>query len=322
MSRLTATIVEGGGQAPLSLDFSDFPGIPGFTGASWAIVGGVAVNIPTLGTESLSNGNMETGSPPTGWDTITATPASVADERTGGTGTKALQVTLASGNYGTVYQAIATTIGKFHELTFWAKKGSATAGYQTTPGSVLGVDFFPADVAWTQYKTHYLATAAAPQIRVGCYDAGTTLYDDFSDKEIIGVFAGFSFAQKFITVKGALTLAELNTFEGVFLAGNTAAPVSGVFAVGFLYAAGYIRLVLYKLVNNTYTVLATNDVAYVAGAFIEIRRTANTTFQSWYNNTQVGTDQTVSDSAIINNTYVGMLSTGGSGNSIGSFFLL
>jgi len=51
----------------------------------WTINGGILSVAPVLGSEELSNANMEAGNPPTGWDAAGgATLSAVADERTGG----------------------------------------------------------------------------------------------------------------------------------------------------------------------------------------------------------------------------------------------
>lgn len=65
-------------------------------------------------------------------------------------------------------------------------------------------------------------------------------------------------------------------------------------------------------------ILATG--VYVDGAPIEIRNSATNTFQLWFNNAQVGTDQTISDASIVQNAYYGVFDTNG-GNSLDSFFV-
>ena len=68
---------------------------------------------------------------------------------------------------------------------------------------------------------------------------------------------------------------------------------------------------LVKYVGATRTeVIAPTAVTYVAGRSIEIRRLSWTnTFQLFYNGTQVGANQTISDPEIINNGYFGTFSS-------------
>jgi len=77
-----------------------------------------------------------------------------------------------------------------------------------------------------------------------------------------------------------------------------------------------------KLVGSVWTkLIGVTTATYAADADIEIRRlTGTNTFQLWYNDSQVGANQTISDTEIINNKYFGLLSTGES-NSFDAFFL-
>lgn len=69
------------------------------------------------------------------------------------------------------------------------------------------------------------------------------------------------------------------------------------------------RVTLQKIVGGTATTLISfTGVTFSANALLEIRRTANTTFQLWYNGVQVGTDQTIADSGILSNSYHGLKS--------------
>jgi hypothetical protein len=72
-----------------------------------------------------------------------------------------------------------------------------------------------------------------------------------------------------------------------------------------------------KCVSGVYTNLITAVSTFVADAAIEIRRPSGNTFQLFYNNVQVTTNQTVADATIINNLRYGTFSTD-SGNKITS----
>lgn len=76
---------------------------------------------------------------------------------------------------------------------------------------------------------------------------------------------------------------------------------------------------LTKCVAGTYTELISQSVAYVAGAFVEVRRLAGTdTWQLFYNGAQVGNNQTISDAGIVGNTLHGYFNTY-SGNVLSEF---
>lgn len=69
------------------------------------------------------------------------------------------------------------------------------------------------------------------------------------------------------------------------------------------------RLTLSKQVNGvSATLIAATTVSFVSNALLELRRTGPTTYQIWYNGSQVGTDQTISDVEFAANPYYGMTS--------------
>lgn len=73
--------------------------------------------------------------------------------------------------------------------------------------------------------------------------------------------------------------------------------------------------VLEKLINGVWTTLINVVTAYVAGASIKINRNG-TTYQLWYNGTQVGSNTTISDGGL--GTLHGLFSTYG-GNTFDTF---
>jgi len=67
-------------------------------------------------------------------------------------------------------------------------------------------------------------------------------------------------------------------------------------------------LQLIKMVNGVYTTLISGSVNWVSGAELRVIKDG-TTYSVYYNNTLVGTSQTISDASIINNTRHGLFST-------------
>lgn len=92
------------------------------------------------------------------------------------------------------------------------------------------------------------------------------------------------------------------------------------FVIGIRDGSGNVNLT--KCVAGVYTNLISISSAFVADAAIEIRRPSGNTFQLWYGGSQVGTDQTISDTAIADNSapYYGAFSTY-SGNTFTQFTL-
>jgi hypothetical protein len=80
------------------------------------------------------------------------------------------------------------------------------------------------------------------------------------------------------------------------------------------YHRGDGKVYLDKYVGGTRTNLIATTAAYVAGATVRVVKNG-TTYQLFYNNVQIGTDQTISDAGIISNTIHGLFSTY-SGNTL------
>lgn len=84
-----------------------------------------------FGPELVSNGDMEAGSPPTGWswNAVLSTLSSVADPRTGSGGSKSLDVAITTGQtYGSAYVTpSAIQVGNKYRLSFWSKMYSGAS---------------------------------------------------------------------------------------------------------------------------------------------------------------------------------------------------
>jgi len=147
----------------------------------------------TLGSNKATNGNMETGDPPTGWDATNATPDGVADERDGGTGAQSIDV-VSSAAYGRVSRVLYTiTVGKLYKVSLWHKNLSGGHGCYRLglpyPATMLSVENL-SDAAWTQ-KTGYLVATSAALGEVFLYSSFTdytvgdnSRFDDVSTKEV------------------------------------------------------------------------------------------------------------------------------------------
>ena len=101
---------------------------------------------------------------------------------------------------------------------------------------------------------------------------------------------------------------------------STSSPLNYLLALVTLDKNGYQYATLHKVVNGVLTTLITNTyAAFVAGAYLEVRCDGNT-ISLWYNNVQVGANQTVNDAGILNNKIHGVFSTDG-GNKLNRFFV-
>ncbi len=110
------------------------------------------------------NGNMETGDPPTGWSVDNgSTLSSVADERTGGSGSKSMNAVRGTASRASHIDIATSSTGKLYKASGWGKNGTAAAeiylaattrfcqgagtwtfgsGYRTSLTSIMSVDLY------------------------------------------------------------------------------------------------------------------------------------------------------------------------------------
>lgn len=82
----------------------------------------------TYGSTKVSNGGMETGDPPTGWSGNATTPASQAEERTGGAGSASMKIAgTGAGNFPYGYQALSLDAGKMYAHEVWMRREDSTS---------------------------------------------------------------------------------------------------------------------------------------------------------------------------------------------------
>lgn len=310
----------------LTFTFSEYAdgALPaGLAGATWAISGGKAINTPSLGSELLTNGNMETGSPPTGWST-TGAITSVADERTGGAGSTSLNLN----NNGTigriVYQTQTSANHKWHVFNAWGKgisgkrlainisNGAFTA--LNDSGRAAYADWANLIISARSNSTSTMALMG------GDTSSGTDecRMDDASLKAVddAALFATLDagFADATCRANG-ITQAQYTQFGVVLNLDSASSPAN--FVVGY-YHRGQGKVRLDKCVAGVYTNLVDVTTTYVAGSEVKVVK-SGTTYQIFYNDVQKGTDQTISDAGIVDNTMHGLFSTGG-GGAVDAFF--
>ena len=135
--------------------------------------GGAVGGGEALGADLVTNGNMETGSPPTGYSSTEASMASVADERTGGSGTKSISIAYIS-IIGRVYPTFtAPGVGSIVKLSCWGKFVAGSGGVIYGGGSTLTYTS-----SWSN-KTGYSTGAAGWFLQLRANTGSTDIrYDD------------------------------------------------------------------------------------------------------------------------------------------------
>lgn len=284
---------------PYSVDFSQSASLPnGWVGSAAAISGGKLVITPNKGADLITNGNFAawTADNPDSWtvtETVTQNPAGQA------------QITTAGPLAGLRQQVLAQ--GKWYEIALDCTARVSGALIVTDFASVRFISTVDSVATYvgTGVDTH-VTTHSVFIKRVGACDV---TIDNVVTKRLTDADL-FTYYNQAISNVGSIKAGWVigaNRRSGVIGWWDKAAPLANCIVA---VHDGIANCQLIKYVGTTPAVLIDNTTTnYVSGRSVEIRKTAATTFQLWYNDAQIGTDQTVSDAAIINNQYFGVFGT-------------
>lgn len=291
---------------------------PVFTGATWAISGGALRNTPGLGSELITNGNMETGDPPTGWSAAGgATPTGVADERTGGAGAQALNIARGTSDTGAQRSTSSGQVG-WHRGQAWCKNIDATGLSLTLLVAGNSQSVVTNAVAWNQHQATVLVSPAAA-ITARCSIQGSAgnqgRFDDYSVKKIAA-------ADLFVTVEGkadfdlvAPAMPELppGMQAGAVICLDNATTPTEYVVVFFFYnpADGTSTIKVVQYSGAAFTVLASTATSYAPNKHLSLKKSGDQ-LKVFYGTddfrTQVGAAVTL-DAAVVGNTRHGLFST-------------
>jgi len=270
-----------------------------------------------LGPELLSNGNMESGDPPTAWTAANGGVTSgAADERPGGVGVQSLRVTNSAADTGRATQIIVIPASTWLLVSGYLRNGTGGAELyvaninNNTP--IMTVNGLGG--GWV--GPLYLSGITDGNITVICKVTTSTVghtgqWDDLSVRAI----DNRSLFTTPASVIGDLTISADVTIYGWL--GVSPKLQAGVFcsldslSLPRNYVSAYVdgtRAHLIKVVNGLYSNVISAVVAYAAGKTISIVK-SGTTYQLFYDGTQVGVDSTIADAGIVNNTWCGKFST-------------
>lgn len=312
----------------------------GWTNNTWTIASNKAINVPTLGAELLTDPGLEANYTAGKCDTLSKTGLPVlAQSADSHGGTKAQQFTAVANGNLVKWPVVIPTKHKWYSFKVWGKRtaGTSLTGViyisQTgglpfnTPASSFGSG------TYTQEVVSLLATSTntldLPALaEQGSSGFSTYISDDGSLKAITDgdVYALRDVSQANVAVKvmppGVWSSFADSTYFGVVVRADALANPSN-YIVAFLKrrqnSSTQGTISLFKRVGETYTLLISNMVVTLANnAYLEIRANGSTV-SLWYNNIQVGTNQTVSDGAILNNTIHGLASAGS--NTVDDFII-
>jgi hypothetical protein len=161
-----------------------------------------------LGDELVTNGNMETGDPPTGWTSVNATLSSVSDERTGGGGTKSINV-LRTGGSASAGQTLTVANNSLLKYSVWDKsvEGTNTAMvYLGTADLVTDriLNTVNSKTTWINATGYFSATVVNPSLLLysSITNSASTRFDDISFKQVT---APSSSGATIVSAKGGTT---------------------------------------------------------------------------------------------------------------------
>lgn len=297
-----------------------------FTGATWAIASGKLINTPTLGSNLLVNGDMETGNPPTGWDNDSSTILTGdADVRPGSAGVQSLKAVYNTDR--TFYKIFSVSAIGWHRQDSWVKNISA--------------DFI----------TRILGTAAAGALRSGNYGAlSATEWTSYANCDLFPTENGFTVrfdvnshlndAALFddITIKKISDNTLFSTVNIGLSSVNISAPSAGSSTIphGIVlcvdnpanptqYVAAFIdygMAFIYQVKAGVYTALLGATALTMDAAKHFSAQLNGTTLSLYYGatdfGTKIGTDVTV-DAAVALNKNHGLFSTISSNQFSGIF---
>jgi hypothetical protein len=326
---LPVMMAGGGFTLPYSVDFSALadgalPSI--WEGAAWRVESGKATNTVTEGNELLTDGALENWTSPTNatsWTEQVAGSSTVNQETTivyGGSSAARLDVDASNSN-ANLYQF--TTSPARSWFICRARARSSAASGKTGRFSLSGA-VFTADCALTDEFQLFerKGQSAGANVYVGfprLAAASSSIYvDNISGKLLTfaDMVATIHPTLALVSVRAAWRLAAYGQGGVIACCDKRAAPTNYVDA-WVDRGTGYAHM--QKCTGGTIAPLISNAAfTYVEGAVVEIRHPTPTKFQFFYNNTQIGTDQTVEDASIVSNKIHGIFSTGGS--QLDSFF--
>lgn len=255
-----------------------------WTGSTWSVSGGKAINTPGVGSNVVVNGGFDAD---TNWT-----------KQTGWSISGGLAV-FVSGATGFVFQN-ALVSGNWYAVTYTASGYSGSGAYQVEFGTTtnLGVG--------RTANGSYVDTGRSNGVSAGFRGASTVniSLDDvsFQALTLADLFASVLCSTPDVLADVAITLTAGTQAGLVLNLDSTSSPANFVIA----YHDG-TNCKLEKCVAGTYTTVVTASATYSANAVLRVSK-IGTAYRLYYNNALVGSG-TISDAGIVNNARHGLFST-------------
>lgn len=267
--------------------------------------------------------------------TKSGSPTLTQDVITPHAGLSAQSFKAAVANNSVRYANVTPVVQKWYEFGIWGKRtAGATATAHATLDQVGGMpaqstNLLPFDSAVYQLRRHVKRSASSASfVPYAILESGASGFSDYTvdDAYLRQVVENTMFGLR--NMPGATVWKARYTYDMLGIAGVVAKANSESSPSSFLVAYYWYRsgvdlcyCVLDKYVNGVCVNLIatwTNQPGAGGGhaplntQWLEIRNPAGNVYQLFHKDVQIGTDQTVNDPEIINNTCGGVISTGGS----------
>lgn len=290
-----------------------------WTGATWSVSDGKAVNTPTVtGSELLTNGGFDTNT--TGW--TPQAEGSISSVPGGVSGNCCYHTGASQRNF---YQKITSTVGLWYEFSFYHKNGTskgmanfATNDY-SSGGSGLSYRDEINDADWGLSKITQRATTTT----LTCYasvassnSTGNTYYDIMSLLQINSADLFASVQLSTDNIYSSVNIYRLAGVQSGLVIGLDSTTNPLYFIIIYIdnnYTTTYIKVD--ECVNGVYTAKSSTAITYSAGATLTVVKESSTLLRVFYNNAAVGSAVAVTSNT---NTLHGLFSTN-SNNSFDNF---
>lgn len=286
-----------------------------WSGSTFTISSNVAINTPaTLGADDITNGDMETGSPPSNWSGDGATLASEADERTGGSGSASISVTNDGAARGYAVQSLDLPDGTWVRADLWRKKITGDPHWRITESDdTLLTSGGGAATSWVHSYLTCRLVGASCKLKLGSsVNVGEEArFDDVSVKALTfsELITTFDAGVPAVIASVGITNTSFGSVGVILNVDNASNPQN--FLLCWLEGSD---IYLDKCVGGTWTRLIGTGISYSAGAELKVAthmQSGTLRVSIFYDNTLEGAQQTISDAGIISNTIHGMFATDG-----------
>ncbi len=303
---------------PYEIRFSAARSMGRLLGPAWSAAGGAAVNTPVQGPDLVLYGGMENA--PTGWG---AEGASLEASAEAHSGEKALQVTDLGAGFGSANRDVPVQVHAWHAVSLRLKARPGHAARAACYQNASGVYHWRTPVVTQSDYQHFLGALCAGdetvRIKLFAWDAGNTaLFDEVRLHALQpgSLLAVLPASEPDVTAGGEWVIA--GGFQaGVVLNLDSRSDPQN-YLLGY-YDRALNQAKLAQCVNGVYSELIAESTPYVEGAVIKVEK-EGAACRLFYDHRQIGEEQALSETALLENRLHGVFSTGG-GSQLNSFFV-